>query len=290
MACREEITLFCDIQGTLIGSIDLADFCEVDKSADGTPTTTVTIPYSLHTNWRPLLAERVLEDLIIGHPRYVDLERLFVTEDKFQVSRLTSNGAAETCGRPTTFLRKMTASITDNATFRVSLRLLPADMTALGLAYRDNLTPPNRFGTLGTPAPAPPPVAPSPAPNKLNVNVTMDGKHFNSKTITCLSRVADIQRWYNVLHSRGRVCGVYTVPWEHFTKLSPMGNIWNLESLDQIILDREDLMSAAINCLLSSPSMFTGECSEFTHLVTNSQGNGYLALCQIIRLVHPLLG
>jgi hypothetical protein len=96
MACREEITLLCDIQGTLIGSIDLGNLCEVDKNADGTPTTTVTVPYSIRTNWRPLLDERVLEDLIIGHPRYADLERLFVTEDKFQVSRLNSNGAAET--------------------------------------------------------------------------------------------------------------------------------------------------------------------------------------------------
>jgi hypothetical protein len=142
MACREEITLFCDIQGTLIGSIDLADFCEVDLHKDGKPTTTATVPYSLRTNWRPLLAERVMEDLVIGHPRYTELEQLFVAEDRFQVSRLTPNGAAETCGRPTTFLRKMTDSIGSGATFRVSLRLLPADMTALGLHYRDNITPP----------------------------------------------------------------------------------------------------------------------------------------------------
>jgi hypothetical protein len=143
MACREEITLFCDIQGTLIGSIDLADFCEVDLHKDGKPTTTATVPYSLRTNWRPLLAERVMEDLIIGHPRYTELERLFVAEDRFQVSRLTPNGAAETCGHPTTFLRKMTESIGSDATFRVSLQLLPADMTDLGLHYyRYNLTPP----------------------------------------------------------------------------------------------------------------------------------------------------
>jgi hypothetical protein len=43
MACREEMTLFCDIQGTLIGSIDLADFCENDLHKDGTPTTTATV-------------------------------------------------------------------------------------------------------------------------------------------------------------------------------------------------------------------------------------------------------
>jgi hypothetical protein len=36
--------------------------------------------------------------------------------------------------------------------------------------------------------------------------------------------------------------------------------------------------------------MLTGDCSEFAHLTTNSQGNGYLALYQIVRLVHPILG
>jgi hypothetical protein len=36
--------------------------------------------------------------------------------------------------------------------------------------------------------------------------------------------------------------------------------------------------------------MFSGECTEFSHLITNRQGNGYLALYQIVRLVHPLLG
>jgi hypothetical protein len=79
MACREEITLFCDIQGTLIGSIDLADFCQVDTNMDGTPTTTLTIPYSLRTNWRTLLTERVMKDL-------VDFERLFVASKNARLS------------------------------------------------------------------------------------------------------------------------------------------------------------------------------------------------------------
>jgi hypothetical protein len=69
-----------------------------------------------------------------------------------------------------------------------------------------------------------------------------------------------------------------------------MGTIWNVASLDQIVLDRQDIMSAAITCLLSSPSMFAGECSEFANRIINSYGNGYMALYQIIRLVHPLLG
>jgi hypothetical protein len=115
--------------------------------------------------------------------------------------------------------------------------------------------------------------------------MTMDLKYFNSKFISGLIRITDIQRGYNILHSRGHVCGVYTIPWERFTKLSPMGTVWDVGSLDKIILDREEL----IQCLFSAPAIFTGECSEFTHLISNSQGNGFIALYQIVHLVHPLL-
>jgi hypothetical protein len=36
--------------------------------------------------------------------------------------------------------------------------------------------------------------------------------------------------------------------------------------------------------------MFHGDCKEYTHLISNSQENGYLALYQIVHLTHPLLG
>jgi hypothetical protein len=49
-------------------------------------------------------------------------------------------------------------------------------------------------------------------------------------------------------------------------------------------------MPAAIHSLLSSTGIFKGECEEFGHMVSNSEGNGYLALYQIVRLVHPVLG
>jgi hypothetical protein len=70
MACKEEITLFCDLQGTLISSIDLTDFCEVDKDASGADTDVDTRPYSLRATWKAILAQRVIEDLVVGHPRF----------------------------------------------------------------------------------------------------------------------------------------------------------------------------------------------------------------------------
>jgi hypothetical protein len=69
-----------------------------------------------------------------------------------------------------------------------------------------------------------------------------------------------------------------------------MGLTWNSVSLFHTVLERQDDMSAAITSILSSPGIFKGECEDFNHLVTNSQGNGYSAMFQIFRLVHPVLG
>jgi hypothetical protein len=194
----------------------------------------------------------------------------------------------------------MTTVIGTNSTFPVAIRLAGEHMPDLGLKYREHLQSPNQFGLLSGPATATPTHvgtqvphqhnAPVPVPNKLDINDIMDLIVFTPKAIQGLSRTPYIQRWYNVLHSRGRVWGVYTVPWERFSNASFMGDTCNSTSLDQAVLDRKDLMSAALHCLLSSPGMFTGDCAKFPHLISNSPGDGYLGLYQIVRLSHPLLG
>jgi hypothetical protein len=95
----------------LIGSIDLADFCELDKDESGASTDIVTLPYSFRATWKDIFAERVIEDLVVGHPRFKDLQRLFNEDENFLISQLTHNRAAETYSRATTLRRKMTTSI-----------------------------------------------------------------------------------------------------------------------------------------------------------------------------------
>jgi hypothetical protein len=177
MACKEEITLLCDLQGTLIGSIDLIELCKVNKDnkdARGADTDVVTIPYSLRATWKAIFAQRVIEELVVGHLRFEDLQRLFIADEKFLISRLTHNGAAKTCGRATTFRQKMTTSIAENTTFRVSLRLLLANMAALGLLYRKNLTLSNRFGPAAASVQNPPATLAQPPvpPPQLQTNWT----------------------------------------------------------------------------------------------------------------------
>jgi hypothetical protein len=119
-------------------------------------------------------------------------------------------------------------------------------MDLLRLDPRENLNIPSRLFPQATATAGTAPMAslPLPAPNKLDITETLDLKFFNVKDIQSLTKIVDIQRWHNGLHSKGRVCGIYTSHWE-------------------------SVVSAGI---------FKGECEEFGfgHMVSNSKGNGYL--------------
>jgi hypothetical protein len=68
-----------------------------------------------------------------------------------------------------------------------------------------------------------------------------------------------------------------------------MGYTRSLANITQYILDRKDLMYAALRSLLSIKGIFKAECEDFCHLVSNGKVNGYLALYQIVCMVHPVL-
>jgi hypothetical protein len=165
-------------------------------------------------------------------------------------------------------------------------------MASLRLDPRANLTVLSRLfqqatATVGS---APAISLPPPAPKKLDINDTLELKFFNSKDIQSLTKIVDIHRWYNGLHSKGHVCGIYTPHWESFVKSNYMVDTWSPSTITQMVYDRCDIMSAAIHSLLSITGIFKGEYEEFGHMVSNSEGNGYLALYQIVRLVHPVIG
>jgi hypothetical protein len=48
-------------------------------------------------------------------------------------------------------------------------------------------------------------------------------------------------------------------------------------------------MSTVLHSLLSCTGIFKGDCEE-RHLISNSKGNGYLTLYQIVHMTHPVLG
>jgi hypothetical protein len=296
MSYKEEIGIYFDASGTMEAFIDISEICEMDLKADGSESDTIKQPYSMRSTWRTTLSQRVLDDLLTGHPLFKKIDSLLITDDNFLITFRNPDGSDGNYGRPNTFRRKMEYIIKTNTLFRVAIKLHTDDVAALGLRPRDSLSPGSRFTphtpiiVPGQPAPVPAITPPVKAPSKLMIEADLDQRNFNIKTVPALSKMHDIQRWYNVLHARGRLCGIYIPPWEAFMKASYSDTTWSLASLDQAVMDREDSMSAALHGLLSAHEMFLGECKERTHMITNSGGNGYLALYQIARLAHPFLG
>jgi hypothetical protein len=296
MSYKEEIGFCFDAADTMEAFIDISEICEMELNTDGTETATIKQQYSIRSTWRTTIAQRVLDDIINGNPQFTKIEALLITDDDFMITFRNPDGTDGNCGHPNTFPHKMENVVKMNAMFQIMVKIQAPDVVSLGIRPRDSLATGSRFTTatppgttvhnIHAPASTPPPVA----PNKLEFSATIDLKKITNKSIPALTKSQDIQCWYNVSHSRGRICRVYTVPWEAFTKASYMGTTWTLTSLDQEIMDRKEHMSDALHGLLSATDMFLGDCKEYTHLISNSQSNGYLALFQIVRLTHPILG
>jgi hypothetical protein len=236
----------------------------------------------------------VIEDILYDHRDLDALTDALLVQDKFRILRHDGTGEKENCNRQSAFNQRLTTSLAANKTFCVAIHLHDAVMESLRLDPRKKLTIPSRLFPQATAPAGPTPAAslplPLPAQNKLDVNETLDLNFFSVKDIQSLNKISDIQRWYNGLHSKGRVCGIYTSPWQGFVKGNYMVEGWSPSTIRQIVYDRCDLMSAAIHSLLSSTGIFKGECEEFGHMVSNREGNGYLALYHIVRLFHPVLG
>jgi hypothetical protein len=284
MSYKEEVGLFLDVAGTPRATIDIAEICEL--APDGV---TPLQPLKLITDYCTLIAVRVVEDILRDHPAQDKIEDIIVSNDDFLFFTRDVNCEDKMCGRSTAFRRSMVSTIATKKTFRVALHLLDKSMKALKLLPRTKMASRNQLNfnpTFGIPTT----VAAPPAPNKLVIAADIDLKPFKLSEFQALSRLSDIQHWYNAVHARGRICGIYTSPWEAFDKLSDMGSTWSIAHLDQQIIDRNDIMLAALNTLLSSKGIFKGECDDFTHIVINSSGNGYSALYNIVLMVHPLLG
>jgi hypothetical protein len=133
MSYKEEIGLFLDVAGTPSTTLDIADFCETDDPDGLIPSQ----PLSLRHNWRQLIADRIVDDILQDHVAQATIKAILDINTFVLFSR-DRNGEEALCGRPTGFRRKMTSSIAANTTFRVAVRLPSATMTALSLRPRQN--------------------------------------------------------------------------------------------------------------------------------------------------------
>jgi hypothetical protein len=211
MSHKVLVLLYLNVAQMIRTSIELLEICETE--ADGF---TVSTPYALGTEWRTLIAHQVIEDIIYDHRALVALADVLLVQDKFRILRHDGTGEQENYNRQSAFKQWLTTSVAANKTFCVAIHLHDAVMDSLRLDPRENLTVPSRLFPQATSTACPTPAAslPLPDPNKLDINETLDLKFFIVKYIQSLTKIADIQRWYNGLHSKGRVCGIYTSPWE----------------------------------------------------------------------------
>jgi hypothetical protein len=186
----------------------------------------------LKTDWREQIAACIMEDILYDHRTLPALKLLLLTHARFKLIRRADNGVDDNCNRQTTFKLKMTETIGQGKTCCVAVRLYEPDMVANQLSFRGAMPKAVLTSSLSPAAGQPPsPEAPSPAmrsippaPNKVHVNEVLETKRFTTPDIPSLSNTVDIQQWYNVLHSRALVCGIYTPPGNHL----PRPPLWEL--------------------------------------------------------------
>jgi hypothetical protein len=150
MSYKEEVGLFLDVAGTPRATIDIAEICEL--APDGV---TPLQPLRFVTDYRTLIATRVVEDILRDHPARDKIEDIIVSNDDFLFFTRDVNGEDEMCGRSTAFRRSMVSTIATNKTFRVALRLPDKSIKALKLLPRTNMAAPNQLNfnpTFGVPA------------------------------------------------------------------------------------------------------------------------------------------
>jgi hypothetical protein len=140
MSYKEEVGLLLDVAGTPRATIDIAEICEL-----GVDGVTPLQPLKLLTDYRTLIATRVIEDILRDHPARDKIEDIIVVQDDLLFFTRDVNGEDEMCGRSTAFRRSMVSTIATNKTFRVALQIPDKSMKALKLLPRTNMAAPNQL-------------------------------------------------------------------------------------------------------------------------------------------------
>jgi hypothetical protein len=103
--------------------VDISEICEMELNTDGTDTATIKQPYSMRATWPTMITQRVLHDILNGHPQFTKIEALLVTDGNFMIAFRNPDGTDGNCGRPNTFGRKMENIIKTNTMFRIAVKL-----------------------------------------------------------------------------------------------------------------------------------------------------------------------
>jgi hypothetical protein len=118
MSHKVEVLLYLNVARTIRTSIEILEICETE--ADGF---TVSTPYALRTEWRTLIAQRVIEDILYDHRALDGLTDDLLVQDKYRILRHDGTGEQENCNCQSQFKKRLTTSVAANKTFCVAIHL-----------------------------------------------------------------------------------------------------------------------------------------------------------------------
>jgi hypothetical protein len=109
-------------------------------------------------------------------------------------------------------------------------------------------------------------------------------------TVKCAGK-SQVMEWYDSIGVHGSMWGVFVPPGFSLAKGKPMGTLWDKRLVGATVHATRTLMSRHIHKALTHPSMFIKDDfgDQCRDIVSTSGGCGYIALHNIMRLVHPAL-
>jgi hypothetical protein len=133
MSHKVEVLLYLNVARTIRTSIQLLEICETEAKGF-----TVSTPYTLRTEWRTLITQRVIEDIIYDHRALDALTDALLVQDKFRILRHNGAGVQDNCNRQSQFKQRLTTSVAANKTFCVEIHLHSPVIESLRLEPKKN--------------------------------------------------------------------------------------------------------------------------------------------------------
>jgi hypothetical protein len=177
MSHQEVVRLFLEIAGTIHGPVNIIKLCETEAD-----NVTPSMPYCLRTNWREIVAKRIIEDILYDRPHKAALTEILFTHEEFTLLCRVKNGADDNCTCQSTFHCLLSSTIASNCNFRVMVQLLSKAMTDLKLQPWQNMAIPNQLCYLAPHSPVGNSdfmLDPPPASNKLDIHQDLELQQFH---------------------------------------------------------------------------------------------------------------
>jgi hypothetical protein len=101
--------------------------------------------------------------------------------------------------------------------------------------------------------------------------------------------MSEAMQWYRSIGTHGSVNGVFIPPLSSIVKGQSMGSYWQKKVVGLTVHGRRATMSNFIYKLLMIDGGLPRNNDELRDIVMESNGDGYEALSNILRFVHPAL-